>query len=148
MNYQTRLFTEDERSFITEKLNILFALNDKTLSEEKRTIWLSELEKLNYPVKSILMGLDSIKTDDLQGIRFPVVMGAIRRFIEHSEDTRKSCQFCFNGFIQAKDGEGRIFGLSCQCENGKKDLIIWNGEDIQNSRGRLLTIQKKVNLKE
>lgn len=123
---------------IGAQLETLFALQDKALTKEKKSIWLEELRNCGLPPQAILKGIEQLKADELGSLKYGTVIMAARKFTEVEES--QSCKNCNNGFVTMKDHEGRIFSLSCSCFAGsqKKGYVKWNGEESQSSKGRIL----------
>lgn len=131
----------EEDLFLERELDKLFALQDRPLAKEKRSILVTELMGTGIPLRAILSGLRSLLNEDLNKITFPVICAAARKFFE--QESVQSCEECLSGMIVMKDEQGRMFSLACRCAAGlgkvrTQVFVQWKGEDTQFSKGRLL----------
>jgi len=130
---------------LESELEKLFALQDKALTREKKSILVRELMATGIPLKALLSGVRSLVSEDLGSIKFSTICAVSRRFIEPDPETGKHCEKCLSGYVVMKDGEGRFFSLACNCPAGvgkanTQALTRWSGQDTQSVRGgRVLT---------
>lgn len=133
----------NEFALLEGELDKLFAFQDKHLPKEKRAILIDELTKLDFPFGAVIAGIRSLMMDDLNSIKFPTIVAAIRSRIVPDEEVRARCEECSSGYIVMKDEQQRNFALACRCVTGEakvrsQGLSRWNGESSQFSKGRLL----------
>lgn len=135
--------SESNESFlelqVEMELEKLFALQGQNLSKEKKAIWIQELISSRLPMKAILQGIRSIKTEDISKLTFAVLAGATRKFITAVEQFG-ICDHCHHGFVIMRDSEGHDVALACTCEQGntKVNHTQWNEKKNQDVRGRIL----------
>lgn len=130
---------------LESELEKLFALQDRNLNKEKKSIWVRELQATNIPLKAILSGIRALTTEDVQSLKFATVCAAARKYIEHTPETGRRCEHCSHGIVSMRDAEGRNFALACVCDQGAgkaatQGLVRWNGEAEMHSKGRILSV--------
>jgi len=135
-NLSLELETEIQR-----ELGNLFLLQGKTLPEKMEAAWIEEIRKSRIPKKAILLGIQSLKAEDVSKLTYGTILSASRRFVEPDQAQETGCPHCSSGFVCMKDPEGRWYSLACTCPAGDgKKLVRWNGETTQHSMGRILRL--------
>lgn len=136
-------WTLEDEGDVSTQLDKLFALQDKPLGNAKKAVWIEELRNTDIPPKAILRGLEQLKTEELQNLKFATVCAAARKFVvEPAQVETTKCNDCDGrGIIMMRDKDRYEFALACRCNNGAwrgNGLARWNGLETQTSNGRLL----------
>lgn len=137
-----RLLTEQEKMALSADLDKLFALQDRPLSQDKRSFIIDEMEKIDIPVAAWMAGIRSLITEDLKSIKIGTLIGAAKRCMEPQDVKNAECVWCDGvGVMSMKDEVKRSYALACRCVNGERfpKSVRWNGEEKQFSNGRMLT---------
>jgi hypothetical protein len=144
MNTSKQLWGNEEELAIEGQLETLFALQDKTLGKEKKSIWMNEIRNSGIPAKAILRGLEQLKTEEIPNLRFATVCTAARKYVEPDNRESARCEDCNGrGIILMRTPDRYQCALACRCANGGISgggLKQWNGQEMQMSNGRLLTM--------
>jgi hypothetical protein len=143
--YLTKNLNEYDRSQIAEEVKRLFALQDKNITEHRIGYLVDEIDGLNAPIESILLGLRELGRSDVPHLKFSTIRTAIQsKFIR---ETKKSdCPHCNGrGFVCLRSVK-KFYNIAfaCICEAGdfqynnsynNHHCERWNGTDNQIYQG-------------
>lgn len=140
MNALNVLSDLNREEILGDELEKLFAFQDKHLSKDKSKILVQALLESNLPLKSILLGIEKLKNEDLSSIKLSTLFAAARSYVEQGEQI-KSCERCTDGLISMKDHEDYRCAVACFCLRGQQrakalNIVIWNGKEIFVNHGR------------
>lgn len=137
MNELTNALNQLELSEVGEEIERLFALQDKHLTEKKKSVILNELSGTGYPYGAIMAGIRSLVAENMGDIKFFHLRAAIEKFITREKPTGERCEGCNGrGFVVVHDPGGRPFALACRCNTVNHGLVKWAGQDSQMSSRR------------
>jgi len=136
--------SEGDLNLLGDELDRLFAVQDKTLSEKKRKILVSELMDTEIPIGAILNGIKSLLDADLKSIKLGTLIMASRQYVASEPEMGARCTDCVDGFVLMKDDQKRTSALGCQCARGRarakgSRLVVWDGQEDQFSKRGLLS---------
>ena len=138
--------TEQQKLVIGDELEKLYALQDRPLGKEKLAFLLEEMATLNIPAGAWISGIRSLMSEDLKSVKLAHLYAAAKKFTVAEEAKTVRCDYCSGcGAVGMRDPEHRSWSLACICPNAEKlkkawDLVRWNGEQVQISKGRRLVL--------
>lgn len=156
-NYLTTTLSEREKLALEDELEKLFALQDRPLSKEKKTILIEEMALMSLPFRALVSGIRQLMTEDLKSIKLWNIRDAAEKFVFAEAKPATECDFCEKTgavVMFARQGEYlRRSAFACTCENGKSFAAMhgaaqWDGQDVQvcrkkNNHADLLTFYRR-----
>jgi hypothetical protein len=132
---------------VGDELERLYALHDKSLTEDRKGYLIEELRLSGIPIKAIIAGIRSLVETDVKNLKYLTILDAARKYVVGGPvDHFGDCNICgTEGFVVMRDGEGYTTAYPCTCERGKshaknQNLVQWNGKRIMMSSGRVRTL--------
>lgn len=143
MNELSVPWSLEESQHIEIELDKLFMLQDRPLPEKKKSFFATELSASGLPYKSVLGGINKLKTEDLKTLKISTILDAAKEMFEPLEPEEDySCEFCNGrGRVLMRDAQKYVRALACICRNKfkAKGLTPWNGLSTQSEKGKVLS---------
>lgn len=131
---------QDQLSGISNRLQDLYDLADKYLSESKLKIIQDEIRELSFDY--VVSKIKSLKQWVINGQKFDTA--TVFRFLNikvvDKQEKPKSCDMCDDGYIMAIDKEN-VYAYACSCELGK---FRHKSEKISYYKGQEKTENQKL----
>ncbi len=138
MNYLKIMLSQQEIDSIKTELERLFVLQDKPLPENKKSIFMQEIEDAGIPYAAIVSGIRALVSEDLKTIKLNTIIQAVKRFVVF-DGKKTNCFRCLGGgMVSLVDEKFRRFAFACRCEAGRgyQELAQWNGQVEQDHNGQ------------
>lgn len=129
----------DQLETIGKELDRLFILQDRPFGENKKNVFVQELEALGLPFSAIISGIRALADHDIKILKLFTIKESIVKFISFERE-KTNCPYCRgNGLVSMiRDNDGYSFVFACKCPAGvltDKEFIRWNGETHQDFKG-------------
>jgi hypothetical protein len=117
---------------LAREVERLFALQDRHLTEDKKSILIRELAASGVTFRELVTGIRKLSTSDMKSIRVSDIITASRE--GGSIEAPDGCAMCFkSGFVSMANKDGYSFVYACNCELGSwyaknQNLTKWNGK--------------------
>jgi len=137
------IWTDQEKSDISNLLDKLWGFNDKFLSEDKRKMYITEFQESNYPAQAVIAGIKSLLTKEMLQIKMAFIKNAIHGFIDRN--ILDGCTDCGgSGFISVVDTFNNDYSFACNCMLGRaihdrEKLPLWGRKEFQSVNNKSFT---------
>lgn len=134
----TVYYTPLERADLSREIERLFVMQDKHITEDKKSMIVSELEQCGLPFRAVVAGINKLCEEDVRNLKLITIIGASRAFV--AMETPKGCEVCGRtGMVAMESPDGYLFAMACKCDLGaylakKQQLTRWNGFRVMKSR--------------
>lgn len=134
----TVYYTPIERADLAHEIERLFVMQDKHITEDKKSMIVSELEQCGLPFRAVVAGINKLCEEDVRYLKLTTIIGAARAFV--AMEIPKGCEVCgHTGMVAMVSPDGYMFAMACRCDLGaylakKQQLARWNGFRCMKSR--------------
>lgn len=129
----------DQIELIGKELDRLFILQDKPFGENKKHVFVQELEGSGFPFAAAVSGIRALADRDLKTLKLFVIKESIVKFMNFERE-KTNCQHCRGcGIVSMVREDGYSFAFACTCSAGllmDKEFVRWNGKTAQDFGGK------------
>jgi len=135
MNDLIRTFSPLDEIEVAKELDRLFALQDRPLSNDKKSILVTELSVSGMPKSAVVAGIRDLVSEDLKQIKLCTLIQATKKHFRFV-DTKQGCDRCsYTGNVSVATDDGYIYSIPCVCDRGTsiskaQNLGQWSGTTI------------------